>query len=60
MLVLITYDIANLEAGGARRLRNIAKNLSGLWTDGYSSLSFECVVDNANWVTIKESLNSNY
>jgi CRISPR-associated protein Cas2 len=25
MLVLITYDIANLEAGGAKRLRNIAK-----------------------------------
>jgi CRISPR-associated protein Cas2 len=55
MLVLITYDIANLEAGGAKRLRNIAKICQDYGQRVQFSV-FECVVDNAKWVSVKNRL----
>lgn len=55
MLVLITYDINLTEAGGARRLRRVAKQCVNYGTRVQNSV-FECRVDAAQYVKLKHLL----
>jgi len=56
-MVLVTYDVKTDSKGGTGRLRNVAKGLQKLWTAAQYSV-FECVVDPAQWVTLKAKLES--
>lgn len=54
MLVLVTYDVAS-EANGAKRLRRVAKACKD-WGQRVQFSVFECIVDPAQWVELKERL----
>ncbi|MCG7931872.1 MAG: CRISPR-associated endonuclease Cas2 [Candidatus Thiodiazotropha lotti] len=62
MLVLITYDVNVVSAGGQRRLRNIAKICQDYGMRVQNSV-FECEVTPAQYVVLKnelmEAFNSN-
>ena len=55
MLVLVSYDVASAEAGGARRLRKVAKLCQGYGQRVQYSV-FECIVDPAQWAVLRERL----
>ena len=55
MLVLVTYDVSTADAGGAKRLRRIAKACEDYGQRVQNSV-FECVVDPAMWVGLKARL----
>jgi CRISPR-associated protein Cas2 len=55
MLVLITYDVSVLTRDGRRRLRNISKTCVDFGMRVQNSV-FECEVDPAQWVRLKEKL----
>lgn len=55
MLVLITYDVSFENSEGKRRLRRIAKICENYGQRVQYSV-FECVVDPAQWTTLKHSL----
>ena len=55
MLVLITYDVSVIAAGGQRRLRQIAKVCLDYGMRVQNSV-FECEVDPAHFVVLKSSL----
>ncbi|MCP4429609.1 MAG: CRISPR-associated endonuclease Cas2 [Gammaproteobacteria bacterium] len=55
MLVLVTYDVSVITAGGRRRLRNIAKTCLDYGMRVQNSV-FECEVDPAQMVTLKHNL----
>lgn len=55
MLVLITYDVSVVTAGGQRRLRNIAKTCLDYGVRVQNSV-FECEVDPAHFVLLKNRL----
>lgn len=55
MLVLITYDVSVVTAEGRRRLRNIAKTCLDYGVRVQNSV-FECEVEPAHFVTLKETL----
>lgn len=59
MLLLITYDISLKSPAGAARLRNIAKVCLDYGIRVQNSV-FECEVDPAQWVTLKNKLLSIY
>ena len=54
MLVLITYDV-NMGEGGTRRLRRVARACKD-WGQRVQFSVFECVVDPAQWVELKNRL----
>lgn len=55
MLVLVTYDV-NVETSiGKRRLRNIAKTCLSYGQRVQNSV-FECIVEPAQWVMLREKL----
>ena len=56
MFVLITYDVAVSDEGGARRLRRVARACKD-WGQRVQFSVFECIVDPAQWVLLKERLN---
>ncbi len=55
MLVLVTYDVSVTSSGGPRRLRNIAKACLDHGIRVQNSV-FECEVDPAQWVALKNQL----
>lgn len=54
-MVLITYDISTEDAGGAKRLRQIAKNCLNYGQRVQYSV-FEIEVNPAQWTTLKATL----
>lgn len=57
MFVLVSYDVAISSPGGARRLRRVAKTCLNFGQRVQFSV-FECVVEPAQWVTLKNQLES--
>ena len=55
MLVLVSYDVAVSSSGGKKRLRRVAKACQNYGQRVQFSV-FECVVDPAQWVKLKASL----
>lgn len=55
MMVLVSYDVNVTNAGGARRLRHVAKILCNHGQRVQFSV-FECVVDPAQWVQLRADL----
>lgn len=55
MLVLVTYDVQVSDAGGARRLRRVAKACQDYGQRVQFSV-FEIDVDPAQWATLKARL----
>ncbi len=55
MMVLVSYDVATTDAGGARRLRRVAKACQNFGQRVQFSV-FECVVDPAQWERLKHQL----
>lgn len=57
MLVLVTYDVSTIAAGGARRLRRVAKACRDFGQRVQFSV-FEIEVDPAQWTLLKARLES--
>ncbi|MEI8172428.1 MAG: CRISPR-associated endonuclease Cas2 [Deltaproteobacteria bacterium] len=55
MFVVVSYDVANVEAGGARRLRRVAKACKDYGQRVQYSV-FECIVDPAQWTVLRQRL----
>lgn len=55
MFVLITYDVNVSDDGGSRRLRRVARACED-WGQRVQFSVFECIVDPAQWVMLKERL----
>ena len=55
MFVLVSYDVATTEAGGARRLRRVAKACLDYGQRVQYSV-FECIIDPAQWTAIRQRL----
>ena len=55
MLMLVSYDVNTMDAGGRRRLRRVAK-LCENWGIRVQNSVFECYVDWSQWVTLKSEL----
>ena len=55
MLVLITYDVNTETAAGRKRLRKVAKQCVNYVRRVQNSV-FECILDNAQCVTLKSIL----
>jgi CRISPR-associated endoribonuclease Cas2 len=57
MFVLVSYDVAISSPGGKKRLRRVAKTCLNFGQRVQFSI-FECVVDPAQWVVLKNQLES--
>ncbi|AMV71701.1 CRISPR-associated endonuclease Cas2 [Desulfuromonas carbonis] len=55
MMVLVSYDVATSDKGGARRLRRVAKICTNHGQRVQFSV-FECIVDPAQWVVFRDAL----
>jgi len=55
MFVLVTYDVKTSDPGGSRRLRRVAKVCRNHGQRVQYSV-FECIVDPAQWTTLREQL----
>ena len=55
MMVLVSYDVMVTSHGGKRRLRQVAKACTNYGQRVQLSV-FECVVDPAQWVKLKNTL----
>lgn len=55
MFVLVSYDVAVTEPGGKKRLRRVAKACKDYGQRVQFSV-FECIVDPAQWETLKARL----
>lgn len=55
MLVLVSYDVKTSDDGGQRRLRRVAKICKDYGQRVQFSV-FECIVDPAQWVVLKDKL----
>ncbi|HZF62163.1 MULTISPECIES: CRISPR-associated endonuclease Cas2 [Desulfovibrio] len=55
MLVLVSYDVNTQDAAGKRRLRKIARHCEN-WGQRVQFSVFECVVDPAQWVALRNNL----
>jgi CRISPR-associated protein Cas2 len=55
MLVLVSYDVADMDGKGGRRLRRIAKVCQNYGQRVQFSV-FECLVDPAQWVELRNRL----
>jgi len=54
-MVLITYDVNTTTAAGRKRLRKVAK-LCLNWGQRVQNSVFECLVDPAQWVRLRNGL----
>ena len=54
-MVLVTYDVETITAGGRRRLRRVAKECTNFGQRVQNSV-FECVVDPAQMAELKHRL----
>lgn len=57
MFVLVSYDVATTSPGGKKRLHQVAKACLNFGQRVQYSV-FECVVEPAQWVTLKNQLES--
>jgi CRISPR-associated protein Cas2 len=55
MMVLVSYDVMVTSPGGKRRLRQVAKACTDYGQRVQCSV-FECVIDPAQWVKLKTTL----
>ena len=55
MLVIVSYDVSTSTANGRKRLRKIAKACQN-WGVRVQNSVFECNVDAAQWVKLKNEL----
>jgi len=55
MMVLVSYDVMVTSPGGQRRLRKVSKTCTNYGQRVQYSV-FECVVDPAQWVQLKNTL----
>jgi len=55
MFVLVSYDVAVSGDGGARRLRRVARACKD-WGQRVQFSVFECIVDPAQWMVLKDRL----
>ena len=55
MMVLVTYDVSTVEKEGRTRLRRVAKLCTNYGRRVQNSV-FECLVDPAQWATIRDQL----
>ena len=55
MFVLVSYDVATYDEGGARRLRRVAKACQNYGQRVQYSV-FECIVDPAQWAILRDRL----
>jgi CRISPR-associated protein Cas2 len=55
MMVLITYDVCTIDEAGRRRLRRVARACEDFGQRVQNSV-FECLVDPAQWVTLRSRL----
>ncbi len=55
MFVLVSYDVSTTDPGGPRRLNRVAKACKDYGQRVQYSV-FECIVDPAQWVTLKQRL----
>ncbi|MBP8984957.1 MAG: CRISPR-associated endonuclease Cas2 [Syntrophobacterales bacterium] len=55
MFVLVSYDVATDDGGGARRLRRVAKACQNYGQRVQYSV-FECIVDPAQWAILRDRL----
>ncbi|HUX40144.1 MAG TPA: CRISPR-associated endonuclease Cas2 [Rectinemataceae bacterium] len=55
MMVLVSYDVSVTSQGGKRRLRQVARECTNYGQRVQCSV-FECVVEPAQWVALKNSL----
>ena len=55
MLVLVSYDVSTKDPKGPRRLRRVAKACLDFGQRVQNSV-FECEIDPAQWVALKETL----
>ena len=55
MFVLVSYDVATQESGGAGRLRRVAKTCQNFGQRVQYSV-FECIVDPAQWAVLRQQL----
>jgi CRISPR-associated protein Cas2 len=55
MMVLVSYDVSTLDTAGRRRLRRVAKACQNRGQRVQFSV-FECEVDPAQWVALKNEL----
>lgn len=55
MFVLVSYDVATKDSGGQKRLRRVAKACKNYGQRVQYSV-FECIIEPAQWVALKESL----
>ena len=55
MLVLVTYDVATVEAAGKRRLRRVAQACEDYGVRVQKSV-FECQVGQKEWVLLRDRL----
>ena len=55
MMVLVSYDVMVTSPGGHKRLRNVAKACNNYGQRVQYSV-FECVLDPAQWVQLKNKL----
>ena len=55
MFVLITYDVNVSDDGGTKRLRRVARACKD-WGQRVQWSVFECIVDPAQWVMLKNRL----
>ena len=55
MFVLVSYDVANVDGAGARRLRRVARACLDYGQRVQYSV-FECIIDPAQWVALRQRL----
>ncbi|MBF0477035.1 MAG: CRISPR-associated endonuclease Cas2 [Deltaproteobacteria bacterium] len=55
MLVLVSYDISTMDPAGPRRLNRVAKTCKNYGQRVQFSV-FECLVDPAKWVVLRQKL----
>ena len=55
MFVVVSYDVANVDGAGARRLRRVARACLDYGQRVQYSV-FECIVDPAQWAVLRQRL----
>ena len=55
MLVVVSYDVVTSDKAGKRRLRRVAKTCTDYGQRVQYSV-FECIVDPAQWVVLRQQL----
>ncbi len=59
MMVIVSYDVSTISAGGKKRLRKVAETCLDFGLRVQNSV-FECIVDPAQWEILKDRLLSIY